>query len=777
MAMTREEMQRLASYGRNGDTMLAHINPQEAALLKSRGGAGTINPRTGLREFYGAYGTTVGLQLPEPEPLPVLQQVFNPDAFKEIADKLKTITVPQEGFGRGIRPAYDKISPEFDQYANRTFGGMGTSKLEGYTLPTTLTLQGKPLEARYDEKGNFKSVGLAGGDVLIPDPSQPNIASSPSFNRTGGIVDYGVFDLSKQDDGGFGSFVRDLATDLGPILQAVLAYYMPVITSSLAPSLVTAGITDAITQKAVANAIASTVVQVAQGKDIGDALQSSVVTAATSTGSMDIAQQVNNVIGNQDVTNAILSAGQSAAQTALAGGSQSDIEESVLGGIFGSTVASVTDNSILGSAAANAVTNGIAGAVETLAIGSAGAAGQTEAARIEAENAKSAQTKVSEIIANELSKVGIAGALPAAETGVYARALENANQTLIRLVKDAANDADYLKKLPELEDALTKSGTSIGKVLGTGISLGTYTSELMPNEDAELKARLKDAKIEITFSPLTPTDVNSLPPVVNVDLINNPELILPNTEEYIDPRLIDIVSPPLAEPEVIPGTAPEITPIITPFPNTNPSPGTSPTPGTEPIYDPNVSPNTSPNAQPSTNTAPLSEPALNPLGQPSPATNLNPNVSPPGVSTPYSPFVLPFDVENAPTNTSETPIDATATDETATEETPTDETDTVDETSTVITAGKTPEEIARREEIRERARKKRRAARRAAIAASKVTPQTSVLPEVLNTQFNAMPSSLTSLRGAGEIESTETGKKRKNVWNEESLRLKDALGL
>jgi len=36
---------------------------------------------------------------------------------------------------------------------------------------------------------------------------------------------------------------------------------------------------------------------------------------------------------------------------------------------------------------------------------------------------------------------------------------------------------------------------------------------------------------------------------------------------------------------------------------------------------------------------------------------------------------------------------------------------------------------------------------------------------------------LTSVRGAGEIESKESGKKRKNVWNEESLRLKDALGL
>lgn len=44
--------QLLASRGRQGDTMLAHITPQEAALLKARGGAGTMNPDTGLPEFY-----------------------------------------------------------------------------------------------------------------------------------------------------------------------------------------------------------------------------------------------------------------------------------------------------------------------------------------------------------------------------------------------------------------------------------------------------------------------------------------------------------------------------------------------------------------------------------------------------------------------------------------------------------------------------------------------------------------------------------------------------
>lgn len=42
----------LAQMGRNGDTMLAHITPSEARLLRRRGGSGTINPATGLPEFF-----------------------------------------------------------------------------------------------------------------------------------------------------------------------------------------------------------------------------------------------------------------------------------------------------------------------------------------------------------------------------------------------------------------------------------------------------------------------------------------------------------------------------------------------------------------------------------------------------------------------------------------------------------------------------------------------------------------------------------------------------
>jgi len=41
----------LQARGRGRDTILAHINPQEAEMLRRAGGLGTINPYTGLREY------------------------------------------------------------------------------------------------------------------------------------------------------------------------------------------------------------------------------------------------------------------------------------------------------------------------------------------------------------------------------------------------------------------------------------------------------------------------------------------------------------------------------------------------------------------------------------------------------------------------------------------------------------------------------------------------------------------------------------------------------
>lgn len=57
----------LQSKGRGNDTILAHITPQEAALLRARGGSGTTNPETGLLEFQTEDEQALAY-MPAPEP-------------------------------------------------------------------------------------------------------------------------------------------------------------------------------------------------------------------------------------------------------------------------------------------------------------------------------------------------------------------------------------------------------------------------------------------------------------------------------------------------------------------------------------------------------------------------------------------------------------------------------------------------------------------------------------------------------------------------------------
>lgn len=61
--------------------MLAHVNPQEAALLKALGGSGTKNPYTGLPEY--GYGN-------------VVSSVLDPvgDLFGSVGDVLDPVVDP-----------------------------------------------------------------------------------------------------------------------------------------------------------------------------------------------------------------------------------------------------------------------------------------------------------------------------------------------------------------------------------------------------------------------------------------------------------------------------------------------------------------------------------------------------------------------------------------------------------------------------------------------------------------------------------------------------------
>jgi hypothetical protein len=201
--MLSGQYKNLASKGRYGDTMLAHVNPEEAALLQSMGGAGTVNPQTGLREFYGMNQMAAMGLTPAPAPLPA----FGTTEFANL-----------RGSGTPVAPApFDRSFADVNQY------GMGVQQVTGYTLPSDQKFADIPLVTKYDPQGNFNYLTLEPGQYLTPDPSQPNIQSVPRLDASGNVVDWGIVDVNNLDNGSFGSMIRELGTEFGPMILAGLA--------------------------------------------------------------------------------------------------------------------------------------------------------------------------------------------------------------------------------------------------------------------------------------------------------------------------------------------------------------------------------------------------------------------------------------------------------------------------------------------------------------------------------------------------------------------------
>lgn len=100
----------LRSKGRNGDTILAHINPEEAALLKARGGSGKANPHTGLPEFQEEF-SMFGGDAPSYEPF----QQIDYSAFDEgpsAADYAAGTAQP----GLTATEISEAVGPDLSQY-------------------------------------------------------------------------------------------------------------------------------------------------------------------------------------------------------------------------------------------------------------------------------------------------------------------------------------------------------------------------------------------------------------------------------------------------------------------------------------------------------------------------------------------------------------------------------------------------------------------------------------------------------------------------------------
>lgn len=159
----------IASYGRNGDTMLAHITPAEARMLRRKGGSGTINPNTGLPEY------------------------FNP--FKIVKNAFKAI-------GNAVK-----------EFASSTVGKIVTTVALGFFLgPAAASFLGATSAAGIAAVSGF--VGSAGSTLL----AGGNLSEALKAGAVGGLTAGATVGVM----GGADSFASGVETTPGQAFQAQL---------------------------------------------------------------------------------------------------------------------------------------------------------------------------------------------------------------------------------------------------------------------------------------------------------------------------------------------------------------------------------------------------------------------------------------------------------------------------------------------------------------------------------------------------------------------------
>jgi hypothetical protein len=125
----------IRSQGRGRDTVLAHITPQEAALLKKRGGSGSMNPSTGLPEFQEDYSYDIGfgegVYNPPVEAADIQGADFTPQQVQDYG-----YTTPMDYYsggagGGGFEPA-PGVAQDIFQIQQPAYGGDAEAQEGGF---------------------------------------------------------------------------------------------------------------------------------------------------------------------------------------------------------------------------------------------------------------------------------------------------------------------------------------------------------------------------------------------------------------------------------------------------------------------------------------------------------------------------------------------------------------------------------------------------------------------------------------------------------------------
>ena len=123
----------LSGKGIGGDTELAHVNPEEIAVLRAMGGAGTINPNTNLIQFIGGGGSS------SPPPAPAVQTSVQQSEFptelkpfiEDIFGKAQAIQEQREE--EGFQAFQGPLQAQFDPAQTKAFERI--EQIPGATQP------------------------------------------------------------------------------------------------------------------------------------------------------------------------------------------------------------------------------------------------------------------------------------------------------------------------------------------------------------------------------------------------------------------------------------------------------------------------------------------------------------------------------------------------------------------------------------------------------------------------------------------------------------------
>lgn len=171
----------LQSQGRRGDSVLAHINPKEAALLKKMGGAETVNPVTGLPEYFQiegdyAFGADYGGSTRRAQQV---ADVGFGDSFDLGQYNLPEFDYSYEvpaGGGIDVNIPMD-VSAPMDLPITTSYGGARANLVPDYRSPD-LYAYSEPSGLRRNAQVGLPTVQQVGGAVLAPELTVPERVSA-----------------------------------------------------------------------------------------------------------------------------------------------------------------------------------------------------------------------------------------------------------------------------------------------------------------------------------------------------------------------------------------------------------------------------------------------------------------------------------------------------------------------------------------------------------------------------------------------------------------------